>query len=240
MVHINGATKSQRVAAMFSRISRKYDFMNTVMTGGAHKRWRRLTAEMATRGLPPGPALDVGTGTGDLSFELARRPEVSWVVGVDFVAEMLALAQIKEQRLPAKRPIVWSLGDALTLPFPDSTFMCATAGFTMRNVADLHRAISEMARVVRPGGRVVVLELTPPEERYHVSRLLARCFSYLAPLLGYLLAKDREAYTYLPRSVENFPTAGALALLMANAGLKNVDWQLLSMGLVALHVGEVT
>jgi demethylmenaquinone methyltransferase/2-methoxy-6-polyprenyl-1,4-benzoquinol methylase len=110
----------------------------------------------------------------------------------------------------------------------------------MRNVADLHRAISEMARVVRPGGKVVILELTPPEERHHVSRLLARCFSYLAPLLGYLLAKDREAYTYLPRSVESFPTAGELALLMANAGLKNIDWQLLSMGLVALHVGEVT
>lgn len=240
MTYTNGGAKSQRVATMFSRISRKYDFMNTVMTGCAHKHWRRRAAEIATLGLPPGPALDVATGTGDLAFELAHRPEVSGAVGVDFVAEMLALAHKKEQRLSVKRPIAWLLGDALQLPFPDSTFMCATAGFAMRNVADLRRAISEMARVVRPGGRVVILDLTPSEERHPVSRLLARCFSYLAPLLGHLLAKDREAYTYLPRSVASFPTANELSDLMADAGLINVRWQLLGMGLVALHVGEVT
>lgn len=239
MAHINGETKAQRVAAMFSRISRRYDFMNTIMTGGEHNRWRCLSAELATQGLPPGPALDVATGTGDLAFELARRPKVSGVVGVDFVAEMLTLARKKEQRRHPQQPIVWSLGDALMLPFPDNAFMCATAGFAMRNVADLHHAFSEMVRVVRPGGRVVILELTPSDWRHPVSRLLAMCFSRIVPLLGHLLASNREAYTYLPQSVEGFPTASELSRLMEDTGLVNVRWQLLGMGLVALHVGEV-
>ncbi len=238
MARLSGETKAQRVAAMFSRISPRYDFMNTVMTAGAHNHWRRLAAELATRGLPSGPALDVATGTGDLAFELALRPEVSSVVGLDFVAEMLAIARKKEQRRRPQRPIIWSLGDALRLPFPDNTFISATAGFAMRNVADLHVAFSEMARVVRPGGRVVILELTPSDWRHPVSRLLAMGFSRIAPLLGHLLANDRQAYTYLPQSVESFPTASELSHLMGDTGLENVRWQLLGMGLLALHVGQ--
>lgn len=238
MAHTNGKTKSQRVATMFTRISPKYDFMNTVMTAGAHKRWRRLAARIAVRGLQPGIALDVGTGTGDFVFALARRPEVNGVAGVDFVPEMLALARKKEQSRQVKRPIAWLLGDAQALPFPDSTFMCATIGFVMRNVTDTRRALSEMVRVVRPGGRVVILELTLPEKRFSVSSLLTKGFSRIAPLLGQLLAGDREAYTYLPRSVQSFLTASDLSNLMEDVGLINVHYRLLGMGLVALHVGE--
>jgi len=235
MTDANDQTKSRQVSAMFARISSKYDFMNTMMTLGGHHRWRRRTAEIATKGQPPGSALDVATGTGDLAFELSNRPEVTGVTGVDFVAEMLALARKKEQKRPPKSPIEWLNGDALALPFPDGTFMCATSGFAMRNVADLRGAISEMARVVRPGGRVVILELTPPQKLF--PRLLGRCFSFLAPLLGQLLSGDRAAYTYLPRSVEIFPTASELAAMMTDIGLKDVRWETRSMGLVAIHSG---
>ncbi|MBI4299629.1 MAG: class I SAM-dependent methyltransferase, partial [Chloroflexi bacterium] len=160
------------MAAMFARISRRYDFMNTVMTAGMHRRWRRLAAQLATRGLAPGLALDLATGTGDLAFELARRAEAQAVVGVDFVPEMLALAWAKEARVQPGRPLTWALGDMLALPLKDDSFMCATSGFAMRNVADLRRAFSEMARVVRPGGRVVVLEITPVDSRRIGPRLL--------------------------------------------------------------------
>ena len=238
MPNISDKTKAQSVAAMFARISKRYDLMNAIMTGGAHNRWRRLAAEMATQGQNSGPALDMATGTGDLAFELAQRPEVNCVIGLDFVTEMLILAQKKERQRNPQRPIIWSLGDALTLPFIDNTFMCATSGFAMRNVADLQQAISEMARVVRPGGRVVILELTPTDRQYPISRLLTVGFSSIAPLLGQLLAGDRDAYTYLPQSVKSFPTASELSDLMQESGLTKIHWRLLGMGLVALHIGE--
>jgi demethylmenaquinone methyltransferase/2-methoxy-6-polyprenyl-1,4-benzoquinol methylase len=236
LTQLNGETKAKSVATMFARISERYDLMNTIMTGGAHYRWRNLAAKLATEGLPSGPALDVATGTGDLAFALTHRPEVKSVVGLDFVPEMLNLAKKKERHSHLRRPVTWSLGDALALPFPDNTFICATSGFAMRNVADQHQALSEMARVVLPGGRVTILELTPADSR--LSRLLASGFSRISPLLGQLLADDRSAYTYLPRSVETFPTARELSRLMENAGLKNVRYRLLGMGLVALHTGE--
>lgn len=230
--------KARRVAAMFARISRRYDFMNTVMTGGMHGRWRRKAARIAVAGQAPGIALDVGTGTGGFVFELAGRPEVQGAIGLDFVPQMLALARAQEMKKRPARPVVWSLGDAMELPLPDGTFMCATAGFAMRNVADLRKALSEMARVVRPGGRVVILEMTR-QDKARGSRLPQVYFRRVVPLLGQLLAGDRDAYTYLPDSVGGFPTAQGLASLMEGAGLTNVRWQLLGLGLVALHVGEV-
>lgn len=229
--------KARRVAAMFTRISRRYDFMNTVMTGGMHGRWRRLAARQATEGQAPGLALDVGTGTGGFVFELVRRPPVQAAFGVDFVPRMLALARTRQLKKRPARLVGWSLGDALCLPFPDGAFMCATAGFAMRNVADLPKALSEMARVVRPGGRVAILEMTR-QEKDHRSRLPQIYFRHIVPFLGQVLAGDRDAYTYLPDSVGGFPTGRELASLMEEAGLKNVRFQLLGMGLVALHVGE--
>jgi len=236
--HPVDSDKARRVATMFARISRRYDFMNTVMTGGMHGRWRRKAARMATAGQAPGVALDVGTGTGGFVFELARRPEVQRAVGVDFVPQMLALARGQELKKHPARPVEWSLGDAMELPFPDDAFMCATAGFAMRNVADLRKALSEMARVVRPGGRVVILEMTHQEEG-RLSRLPQIYFRRVVPLLGQLLAGDRDAYSYLPDSVGGFPTGKELASMMESVGLANVRWSLLGMGLVALHVGEV-
>lgn len=230
--------KARQVATMFARISPRYDFMNTVMTAGMHRRWRRLVSRLATQGSSPGPALDVATGTGDLAFALAHRSEVTQVVGLDFVPEMLALARRKQNGKALDR-VKWVEGDALALPFPDGVFSCATVAFGLRNVADLNKAISEMARVVRPGGRIAILDMTRMSGQRPGQRLLRYYFNRIVPLMGRLLTGDKEAYAYFPESVEGFPAAAELAAMMRAAGMVNVRWRLLGMGMVALHTGEV-
>jgi demethylmenaquinone methyltransferase/2-methoxy-6-polyprenyl-1,4-benzoquinol methylase len=224
---------------MFARISRRYDLMNAVMTVGMHGQWRRLAARLATEGMVPGPALDIATGTGDLAFTLTRLSTAQPVVGADFTPQMLAVARAKERARRGVSPVSWLLADALALPFPDGTFMCATAGFALRNLTDLRQGLVEMARVVRPGGRVVVLEAVQGENQGPGVRLLRAYFRRVVPFMGRILAGDRDAYTYLPESVERFPTAEGLAGLMEDVGLVNVRWRLVGLGLVSIHVGEV-
>jgi len=218
---------------MFGRIAVRYDLMNTLMTGGRHRAWRRL----AVRQCWPagGRALDVCCGTGDFALELARQG-ASAVVAVDFSREMLALAARKAQRAGLSGRVQWQLSDALELPFPDGAFLCVTSGFSLRNVDDVGRALREMARVVAPRGRVAVLELTPVRSRLFGPVFLAYLRG-LVPLVGGLVAGDRAAYTYLPDSVRAFPTADELADLMRQAGLVEVRYRLLALGTVALHLG---
>ena len=237
MHDLKGDAKARYVAGMFARIARRYDLLNTVMTGGMHHRWRKTATRMATEGVN-GAALDVATGTGDFAFALAKRPGVQSVVGVDFVAEMVALARLKAQRRNASEMVRFAQGDALSLPFPDDTFDCATSGFGMRNVIDVAKAVQEMARVVRPGGKVVILEISPFERDGVIPRLFRFYFHKVVPLVGGMLSGDREAYTYLPRSVDVFLPARELAGLMEEAGLKNVSYHKSGMGSVAIHVGE--
>ena len=234
---LHGKEKAQYVAGMFARISRRYDLLNTVMTGGMHHRWRRLTARLAAEGLE-GTALDVATGTGDLAFSLSRRSEVSYTVGVDFVPEMVALAALKANRLGLSGHTLFLQGDALALPFQDDTFICATSGFSMRNVVDIPLAVAEMTRVVKPGGRVAVMEITPFQGNGLFPKLFRFYFHRVVPLIGGLLGGDREAYTYLPHSVDLFPSAEAFASLMVQTGLKNVRYLRVGMGSVAIYVGE--
>jgi demethylmenaquinone methyltransferase/2-methoxy-6-polyprenyl-1,4-benzoquinol methylase len=227
------SSRAPFVRAMFGRIARRYDLMNTLMTGGRHRAWRRL----AVRQCRPagGRALDVCCGTGDFALELARQG-ASAAVGVDFSREMLALAARKAQVAGLSGRVQWQLADALELPFPDGEFLCATSGFSLRNVDDVGQALREMARVVKPGGRVAVLELTPV--RSHLFGPVFRAyFRGLVPLVGGLVAGDRAAYTYLPDSVCTFPTADELAGLMRQAGLAEVRYRLLALGAVALHLG---
>ena len=237
MVELKGEAKAHYVAEMFARIARRYDLLNMVMTGGQHRRWRSLATRMATDGLQ-GPALDIATGTGDFAFALARRPGIDSVVGVDFVPQMVAVARGKAWRRKRRSPVEFFLSDALALPFADDTFVCATSGFSLRNVSDLPGALAEMARVVRHGGRVVILELTPFKRNGPFPILFRLYFHRLVPLLGGLLAGDREAYTYLPQSVDVFPTAGELARLMEKVGLRAVTYRKVGLGTVAVHVGE--
>ena len=222
---------------MFARISRRYDLMNTVMTAGRHYAWRRMAVDSAV-GAIPGPALDVATGTGDFAFDLARSPHVTDVVGLDYTRQMLSVAARKALRQGLDDRVTLVVGDAHALPFPSNHFACATVGFGIRNFVDLPLALSEMVRVVKPGGRVVTLEIVRIEGRGLRGRWFPLYFRFVTPWLGKMLAGDRDAYTYLPESVEAFLSAADLASRMEEAGLVNVTYRKLSLGAVAIHVGE--
>jgi demethylmenaquinone methyltransferase/2-methoxy-6-polyprenyl-1,4-benzoquinol methylase len=213
---------------MFDRISGVYDLMNQVMTVGLHHQWRRRAADLAQVG-PGDRALDVATGTGDLAIELAGRG--CEVVGSDFSEEMLAEARRK------RTGIAWEWADAMDLPYAADTFDAATVGFGARNFGDLERGLGEMARVVRPGGRVVILEITTPTRR-PLATFFHLWFDRLVPALG-RLAGDPDAYAYLPSSVRRFPGPEALAQAMERAGLRDIRWILTAGGIIALHVGTV-
>jgi demethylmenaquinone methyltransferase/2-methoxy-6-polyprenyl-1,4-benzoquinol methylase len=226
-----GTLEEGQVRAMFDRIARVYDLMNSVMTAGLHHRWRERAADLAALE-PGGRALDVASGTGDLAVELARRVGPSGtVVGSDFSEPMLDVARRKSAA------VRWEWANALDLPYPDGGFDAATVGFGARNFSDLDRGLAEMARVVRPGGRVVVLEITVPR-RPPLSTFFSIWFDRIVPALG-KLAGDPDAYAYLPSSVKRFPGPEALAGRMHDAGLDDVRWILTAGGIIALHVGTV-
>ena len=235
MAQLQGEAKQRYVADLFARISRRYDLMNTLMTGGMHHRWKRRTARLTTQGLS-GKALDIATGTGDLAFALVRRPGVESAVGVDLLPEMLVFAQAKARSRQLDHQVTLITGDARSLPFPDDTFACATAGFSLRNMSDLPQALTEMARVVRPGGRVTTLELTPLNTGIK-SRFFRFYFHRLVPLMGQIVAGDRSAYTYLPQSVDHFLEANRLSDLFRQVGLVDVGYLKLGFGTVAIHYG---
>lgn len=216
---------------MFDRIARVYDRMNSVMTVGMHHRWRERAADLAR--LTSGDrALDVATGTGDLAVELERRTGPGGVVGMDFAEAMLEIARTKA---PA---IQFEQGNALDLPYPDDSFDAATVGFGARNFSDLPRGLGEMARVVRPGGRVVVLEITTPQ-RPPLSWFFRMWFDRVVPALG-RVAGDPDAYEYLPSSVRRFPGPRELGAELTAAGLEDVRWLLTAGGIIAIHSGTVS
>ena len=227
----SGTLEEGQVRAMFDRIAGPYDVMNSVMTAGLHHRWRARAADLAEVG-PGDRALDVATGTGDLALELAQRvgPDGD-VVGSDFSPRMLERARRKGAGMANVR---FEEGNALALPYEDGQFDAATVGFGARNFSDLALGLGEMARVVRAGGRVVVLEITTPT-RPPLSTFFRLWFDRVVPLIG----RD-EAYTYLPNSVKRFPRPEALAAVMAAAGLRDVRWILTGGGIIALHVGTAS
>jgi demethylmenaquinone methyltransferase / 2-methoxy-6-polyprenyl-1,4-benzoquinol methylase len=217
---------------MFDRIAGLYDRMNSVMTAGLHHQWRRRAADL-TALAPGGRALDVATGTGDLALELADRVAPGGeVVGVDFSERMLELARAK-----GGDRVRFESGNALALAYPDGAFDAATVGFGARNFSDLERGLSEMARVVRPGGRVVVLEITTPR-RPPLSTFFELWFDHAIPALGRVI--DSQAYSYLPNSVRRFPGPEELAGVMSRCGLGQIRYVLTAGGIIALHVGIVS
>jgi demethylmenaquinone methyltransferase/2-methoxy-6-polyprenyl-1,4-benzoquinol methylase len=224
----SGTLEEGQVRAMFDRIAGLYDLMNSVMTAGLHHRWRERAADLAA--LAPGDrALDVATGTGDLALELARRVgPAGEVVGSDFSEGMLEHARRKGADAANVR---FEQANALALPYADGEFAAATVGFGARNFSDLAQGLREMTRVVRPGGRVVVLEITTPT-RPPLSTFFRLWFDRVVPMIG----RD-EAYTYLPNSVKRFPGPQALGAVMADAGLQDIRWILTAGGIIALHVG---
>jgi len=225
-----GTLEEPQVRAMFDRIAGVYDRMNSVMTAGMHHHWRSRAADLAAVG--PGDAvLDVATGTGDLALELARRVGPTGVViGSDFSEQMLALARVKAPEL------TWELGNALQLAYDSDRFDAVTVGFGARNFSDLDQGLREMTRVARPGGRVVVLEITTPT-RPPLSSFYSAWFDRVVPLIG-RVAGDADAYTYLPNSVKRFPGPHELAQRLAAAGLQDIRYLLTAGGIIAIHVGH--
>ncbi|HZT16583.1 MAG TPA: class I SAM-dependent methyltransferase [Gaiellaceae bacterium] len=218
----------EAVRTMFDRIAPVYDVMNRVMTMGLDLRWRRLAARAVVR--EGDRVLDAACGTGDLAVA-ALRAGAGRVTGLDFSERMLERAR---RKAPA---VEWVRGDMLALPFADATFDAATVGFGVRNVADLPLALCELRRVLRPGGRVAVLEITRP--RGPLRLFYSLWFDRIVPLLGRLLPGG-EAYSYLPASVKRFPGADELAGMMGDAGFADVRYRLLAGSIVALHTGAAS
>ena len=220
----SGRLPAEGVRAMFDRIAPVYDAMNRTMTAGLDRRWRRVTAESVVQ---PGDAvLDACCGTGDLAIACARSG--GKVTGIDFSEAMLERARRKAPELE------WVAGDLLALPFGDASFEAATVGFGVRNVEDLSRALGELRRVLRPGGRLGILEITRP--RGPLAPFYRVWFDAVVPLLGKLLPGG-SAYSYLPASVRRFPGPEELKDMLAAAGFRDVRYRTFAGGIVALHTG---
>jgi demethylmenaquinone methyltransferase / 2-methoxy-6-polyprenyl-1,4-benzoquinol methylase len=220
-----------QVRGMFDRIAGVYDLMNSAMTAGLHHQWRERAVDRANVG-PGSDALDVCCGTGDLALALRRRigPD-GRVVGCDFSEPMLDLARQKSGEEGLAVEFGWA--DALDLPYGDKSFDAVTVGFGARNLADLEKGLAEMARVLRPGGRLAILEITRPQ-REPLSTFYSLWFDRMVPVLG-AVAGDQDAYSYLPESVRSFPEPEALAAMLDEAGFNEIRWLLLAGGIIAIH-----
>lgn len=227
--------KAARIRDMFATIVPRYDAVNTLMTLGLDRRWRR--AAVATAEPVGAVALDIATGTGELAFELERADARS-VVAVDFCYEMVAAAVRKSANTDVGRHIAFATGDAMALPFADATFDCIVNGFMLRNVADLAGTFAELYRVLKPGGRLVCLDLTRP--RGPLRRFFDLYIATFVPLLGVLVGRKYSAYRYLFQSLAIHPDADTLARMMRAAGFAEATYRLTGFGTVAIHLGRKT
>ena len=231
MAQLQGRERGAHVQAMFGRIARRYDRMNRLMTFGRDGAWRRYVVQQAA--LAPGSRLlDLGSGTGDIALEALRRIDRISAVGADFTLEMMRVGRGRQGGADVR----WCGADALRLPFPDATFDAVASGYLARNVADALTTFKEQRRVVRPGGRVVCLDTSPPP-RNLLQPFILFYLRVVIPLLGRLIARDSSAYRYLPDSTQQFKTPDKLAVIMREAGLTDVRYRRFMFGTMAVHVG---
>jgi demethylmenaquinone methyltransferase/2-methoxy-6-polyprenyl-1,4-benzoquinol methylase len=232
MTNLQGQERAAYVQNMFDQIAGRYNLMNRLMTGGQDGRWREFVVRQAR--LRSGDAmLDLATGTGDIAFEALRQVPGVTAVGGDFSLGMMTVGQ----QLELGDRVGWSGADALNLPYRDESFDAVTAGYLMRNVIDIPRAFAEQKRVLRPGGRLVLLDTAPPP-RNLLRPFVIAYLKYGIPLLGRLVSGNSDAYTYLPESTQRFKTPDELAALMREAGFENVAYKTFMFGTMAVHWGE--
>jgi len=224
--------KERAIREMFARIAPCYDLLNYLMSWGQDSRWRRVAVRLAIPGR--GRVLDVATGTGDMALELARY--TGSVVGLDLCQEMLSRGRVKTEKRGLGSSINFIVGDALALPFSDNSFDCALNGFALRNVSDINLFLSELRRVVKPGGRVVCLELVRPASG--IIGTFYRFYLYrIVPVLGRWLSSDGKAYRYLPDSVGCFLSVVEFHKMMEEVGFRQVGHRSLNLGTIAVYVG---
>jgi demethylmenaquinone methyltransferase/2-methoxy-6-polyprenyl-1,4-benzoquinol methylase len=229
MTQLTGNERAKYVQGMFTRIAKRYDLMNRLMTGGQDIRWRKRVIELA-RLNENGSLLDLGTGTGDLAREALSAFPHARVVAADFTLEMMRVGQ-------KTSPLNFSTADALRLPFNDLSFDSVISGFLMRNVIDLQKALEEQNRVLMNGGRIVILDTTRPKKNI-LSPFIWLHMHFVIPTLGGLLTGSQDAYRYLPETTEGFVTAEEMATRMEKAGFKNIGFQRFMFGTIAIHWGE--
>ena len=229
MTRLTGQERATYVQNMFTRIAKRYNLMNRLMTGGQDIRWRKQVIKLA-RLHHNTYLLDLGTGTGDLAREALEQFPRSKVIAADFTIEMMRVGQ-------KRGALNFSSADALQLPFGDFSFDAVVSGFLMRNVVDLQKAIQEQYRVLKKGGRIVILDTTRPK-RNILSPFIWLHMHIVIPLLGRLLTGSSDAYRYLPETTEGFVTAENMASRRAAAGFKKLNYQRYMFGTIAIHWGE--
>ncbi|MBL7161418.1 MAG: ubiquinone/menaquinone biosynthesis methyltransferase [Anaerolineales bacterium] len=233
MTHLTGPERAAYVQGMFTRIARRYDLMNHLMTAGQDARWRREVIRSAS--LPPHRSfvLDLGAGTGDLAFEALQQHPETTPIAADFTRAMMEIGRNRQNG----RLVHWSSADALKLPYADGAFDAVVSGFLLRNVIDIQQALTEQYRVLKPGGMMVALDTTRPRENM-ISPLIRFHMNTVIPALGRILTGQTDAYTYLPDSSTNFLRAEELAARMAAAGFSEVNFQRKMFGVIAIHWGR--
>jgi len=229
MTQLTGNERAKYVQDRVTRIAKRYDLMNRLMTGGQDIHWRKRVIELA-RVNNNASLLDLGTGTGDLAREALSAFPQARVVGADFTLEMMRVGR-------RTSPLSFSAADALRLPFSDSSYDALVSGFLMRNVVDLQKALEEQYRVLKNGGRIVILDTTRPKKNI-LSPFISFHMHVIIPTLGGLLTGSRDAYRYLPETTEGFVTAEEMASRMAAAGFQKIGFQRFMFGAIAIHWGE--
>lgn len=232
MANLQGKERAAYVQEMFDRVALRYNVMNRLMTFGQDMKWRKFVIKQANL-KPTDTLLDLATGTGDIAFEALKTVPNVDVVGGDFSLGMM----IEGKKQPLGDEVMWSATDALNLPFADNTFNALTAGYLMRNVIDIPRAFSEQLRVLKSGGRVVILDTSPPPNNILRPFILIH-LKYIIPTLGRIISGNADAYNYLPESTQKFKTADELAKLMRDAGFVNVQYKTFMFNTMAVHWGE--
>lgn len=229
MIHLTGPERAQYIRDLFTRVAPRYDMLNCLMTGGMDTLWRREVISLI-KIRPHGSVLDLGTGTGDLARETLTQYPKAQVTAADFTLEMMRIGK-------RSGTLNFSAADAMNLPFKERTFDAIVSGFLMRNVNDVQKTLHEKHRVLKPGGRVVILDTTRPKKNW-LSPFIKFHMHVTIPALGRMLSRYSEAYTYLPNSTETFLSAEELTVRMVAVGFRRVNFKRLMAGTIAIHWGE--